>query len=74
MCSAADDPSTYDEPLEDTVDWKALRLRRIARSEHASELERRHGIPQRPGWIEKEADRMRHSQARRGWQYDPSER
>lgn len=39
MCSREDAPP-YDEPLEDSVDWAALRRRR-----HELEDERRRGIP-----------------------------
>ena len=44
MCSMNDDPSTYDEPLEDSVDWAALR-RISARRRDQEEMERRRGIP-----------------------------
>ena len=44
MCSREDTPP-YDEPLEDSVDWAALR--RISRARrNREELERRYGIPQ----------------------------
>jgi hypothetical protein len=44
MCSMNDDPSTYDEPLEDSVDWAALR-RISARRRDQEDDERRRGIP-----------------------------
>jgi len=69
MCSMNDDPSTYDEPIEDSIDWVWLRQRRIADQSAATERERTNGIPERPGTIEREYDRMRHSQARRGAEY-----
>ena len=69
MCSMNDDPSMYDEPMEDSIDWAHLRWMRVKREEHATEAERRHGIPEREGVIRREADRLRHSQARRGFEY-----
>lgn len=74
MCSQIDDPTTYDEPLEDTVDWKRLRQIRIEREQHATADERKYGIPQRPGYIERHYDQLMAVQARRGWQFDPDER
>ena len=54
MCSMNDDPSTYDdEPIEDSIDWAWLRLRRIADQSAATERERTHGIPERPGTIDR---------------------
>jgi len=65
-----DDPSTYDdEPIEDSIDWAWLRLRRIADQSAATDRERSFGIPVREGSIRREADRLHHSQARRGAEY-----
>ena len=44
MCSMNDDPSMHDEPLEDSVDWAALR-RISKRRRYQEEDERRRGIP-----------------------------
>jgi len=40
-----DDPSTYSEPMEDSVDWAHLRWMRTQREEQATLDERRRGIP-----------------------------
>ena len=69
MCSREDYP-----PFEDSTDWLKVRHARHDRPIYAMDLERTYGIPPRMGVIRREADRLRHSQARRGWQYDPSER
>ena len=64
MCSMNDDPSTYDEPLEDSVDWAALR-RISARRRDREEDERRRGIPpMEPG--QKRVVRDMAVEARRG--------
>ena len=73
MCSAMDDPSQYDEPLEDMADWAELRHRRIERETFATDQERAEGIPPRHPGIERWYDQMRASVARRGYEYDPSE-
>jgi hypothetical protein len=44
MCSMNDDPSMHDEPLEDSVDWPALRRISKQRRDRAED-ERRRGIP-----------------------------
>lgn len=69
MCSRQDDPSQHDEPLEDTADWAALRLIRVRRETLATDRERQFGIPEREGVVRREADRLHHSQARRGAEY-----
>jgi hypothetical protein len=72
MCSVNDEPPY--EPLEDSVDWAHLRWMKTKREARASREEREYGIPPRIGYAARHADGLRHSQARRGWQYDPSER
>ena len=69
MCSQFDDPSMHDEPIEDSIDWEWLRLRRIADQSAATAEERAFGIPVREGIIRREADRVHHSAARRGAEY-----
>ncbi len=69
MCNRESDPSQHDEPLEDTVDWAWLRQRRLADQSAATDRERSYGIPVREGVIRREADRLHHSVARRGWLY-----
>jgi hypothetical protein len=66
MCSMNDDPSTYQEPLEDSVDWAQLRLIRTRRETLATDQERLLGIPPRTGSHERWTDSERHSEARRG--------
>jgi hypothetical protein len=74
MCSMNDDPSMHDEPLEDTVDWKRLREIRIERETFATDQERAEGIPPRHPGIERWYEQLKAVEARRGWEYDPSER
>jgi len=58
-----------------SIDWAAVReiqqrqIAAVVASMNASEAEKAHGIPERPGTIEREYDRMRHSQARRGAEF-----
>ena len=55
MCSAADFPP-YAEPLEDSVDWMALRKIRDERTAAATPDERILGIPPRTGPHERWTD------------------
>ena len=66
MCSMNDDPSTYQEPLEDSVDWPRLRQIRNERETIVTLEERLLGIPPRTGSHERWTDSERHSEARRG--------
>ena len=82
MCSDNDIPPYDATDQEDdaydivaSIDWEAVRAiqhRQIAdvmASMDATPGERLNGIPERPGYIEREYDRMRHMQARRGEEY-----
>ena len=69
MCSMNDDPSMHDGPIEDSIDWAWIRMRRIYDRSAATDRERSYGIPPREGVIRREADRLHHSQARRGFEY-----
>jgi hypothetical protein len=73
MCSRYDDPSTYDEPLEDSVDWATLRHIRDERLAAASPSERAFGIPERMDIVRREADRISFTYARRGWRFEPGD-
>ncbi len=59
MCSRDDDPTTYDEPLEDSVDWTRLRQIRDTRETIVTLEERLLGIPPRTGPHERWTDGSR---------------